>query len=105
MLYAILGFVLQLSILYLLVAMFILIDLLLWTTRARRFREARDRRSTERHHGAERRRIGDRPSNTGRGSQAPASMVELPIRRNEFIPGIRRRAVLLAPPAVSHSAI
>jgi len=97
MLYAILGFLLQLSVLYLLVTMFILIDLLLWTSRARRFREARERRGAERRHGAERRerrRVGDRPSNTGRGSQATASLVELPIRRKEFIPGIRRRAVL-----------
>ena len=97
MLFSILAFLLQLSVLYLLVTMFILIDLLLWTVRARRFREARERRVAERRRGAERRerrRVGDRPSIPARVSQAPASLVELPIQRKEFIPGIRRRAVL-----------
>ena len=97
MLFAILGFLLQLSILYLLVTMFILLDLLLWTTRARRFREAKERRPVEQRRSAERRerrRLGDRPSIPVRIPRAPASLIELPIRRTNYMAGMGRKAGL-----------
>ena len=84
MFYAVLGFAMQLSILYLLVTMFILIDLLLWAVRARRFREARERREAERfryEERHERRKIGERPVIPSRAAQPLASLAGVMIRR------------------------
>ena len=86
MFYAVLGFAMQLSILYLLVAMFILIDLLLWAVRARRFHEARERREAERLHNEERRerrKIGERPAISSRAAQPAASLAGIAIHRGQ----------------------
>ena len=52
---AVLEFVMQISVLYPLVGMFILIDLLLWANRTRRFNEVRERREADRIRNEERR--------------------------------------------------
>jgi hypothetical protein len=97
MFYAVLEFVMELSMLYLLITMFILIDLLLRAIRARRFNEARERmdamrlRNQERR---ERRKIGDRPANPSRAMQPTASLADVVIRRGQKTPGFGRRAAL-----------
>jgi hypothetical protein len=97
MFYAIVEFAMQLSMLYLLITMFILIDLLLRVIRVRRFTEARERmdalrlRNQERR---ERRKIGDRPAIPSRAMQPVASLAGVVIRRGQETPGFGRRAVL-----------
>ena len=85
MFYAVLEFAMQLSILCLLVAMFILIDLLLWAVRARRFNEAKERREADRlrnEERRERRKIGERPAIPSRAGQPIASLAGVAIRRS-----------------------
>jgi hypothetical protein len=79
---AVVEFAMQLGILYLLVAMFILIDLLLWAVRARRFREAKERRRAERlrnEERRERRKIGERPAIPSRAIQPLANLAGIVI--------------------------
>lgn len=97
MFYVVLEFAMQLSILYLLVAMFILIDLLLWAVRSRRFHEARERREAERlrnEERRERRKLGERPAIPSRTAQPPASLAGVNIRRNLDKAGFGRRVSL-----------
>lgn len=97
MFYAVLEFAMQLSILYLLVAMFVLIDLLLWAVRARRFHEAKERREAERLRNGERRerrKIGERPAIPSRAAQPLASLTGVAIRRGQGKPVFGRRSVL-----------
>ena len=97
MFYAVLEFAMQLSILYLLVAMFILIDLLLWAVRARRFREARERRDAERLRNEERherRKIGERPVIPSRAARPLASLAGIAIGRGPVKTGFGRRVGL-----------
>lgn len=97
MFYVVLEFLLQLSMVYLLVAMFILIDLLLWAVRARRFQEARDRREAERQRHEdrrERRKLGERPAIPSRAAQPVASLASVKISRNAEKTGFGRRASL-----------
>lgn len=97
MFYAILEFLLQLSMVYLLAAMFILIDLLLWAARARRFQEAKDRREAERQRREdrrERRKLGERPAIPSRAAQPVASLASVKIRRNVEKTGFGHRASL-----------
>ena len=97
MFYAVLEFAMQLSILYLLVAMFILIDLLLWAVRARRFQEAKEWREAERlrnEERRERRKIGERPAIPSRAAQPLASLAAVTIRRGPVKTGFGRRVGL-----------
>jgi len=97
MLFAVLSFLLQLGVLYLLVTMFILLDLLLWSERARRFREARNLRMAENRRNIERRerrRPGDRPVIPMRVPRPPASLIGLPLRRAVSPAGVGRKGLL-----------
>ena len=84
MFYAVLEFVMQLGMIYLLVTMFILIDLLLWAVRARRFREEKERREAyhlRNEERRERRKFGDRQPVPTRVPRPAGGLAGIPIRR------------------------
>lgn len=85
MFYAILDFAMQLSMLYLMVAAFILTHLLLSAIRARRLHEEQDRLEAERRENEarrERRLLGDRPAIPARSLRPVASLTSVKIRHN-----------------------
>ena len=95
--YAVLGYLAQLSMLYLLVAMFILLDLLLLAVRSRRLREEKEQREADRRRSAERRerrRLGERPAIRARVPQPTASLAGIGIGRKQDRPGLRRKTAL-----------
>jgi hypothetical protein len=103
---AVLEFAMQLSVLYPLVGMFILIDLLLWAIRTRRFNEARERREADRlrnEERRERRKLGERPVipsratqpvSTRRAAKPAASLAGVAIHRAREKPVFGRRTGL-----------
>ena len=85
MFYAVLDFAMQLSLVFLLVTAFILIDLLLSAIRARRLHEEQDRLEAERRENElrrERRQLGDRPAIPARSLRPVASLADVAIGRN-----------------------
>lgn len=86
MFYAVLEFVTQLSLVFLLATAFILIQLLLSAIRARRLHEEQDRMEAERMANdarRERRKLGDRPAIPARSLRPVASLASVGIRRND----------------------